>query len=86
MNLTSAHLNYLHDTLFGPIAKSLDCQLVITPITPGAFQVRVLPPFPDDLHKAHSITITQPSKQTLTGTVVHTRNLENGELELQIDV
>jgi hypothetical protein len=55
-------------------------------MTPGAFQVQVLAPVPDDLHKAHSLTIfTSPAKH-LTGTVAHTRPLENGDLELQIDV
>lgn len=78
-------LDYLQDTFLGPIAKSVECEATITPITPGAFQVQVQFPFPDDLHKAHTITIIQPSKQSLTGTLVHTRRLENGDLELQID-
>ena len=36
-----ARLNYLNDTLFGPIAKTIDCDVLITPITPGAFHVLV---------------------------------------------
>lgn len=86
MTTTSARLNYFHDTLFGPIAKSVDCDLVITPITPGAFQVQVRSPVPDDLHKAHSVTIILSPKEHVTGTVAQTRKLENGDLELQIDV
>jgi hypothetical protein len=74
------------DTFLGPISKSIDCEVVIMPITPGAFQVRVLPPVPDDLHKAHTVTIARPSQPTLTGTVVHSRRMDNGYLELQIDV
>lgn len=79
-------LDYLLDTLLGPIAKSVECEAIIIPITPGAFQVQVQSPFPTDLNKAHTVTIIQPSKQPLTGTLVHTRRLANGDLELQIDV
>ena len=79
-------LDYLLDTFLGPIAKSVECQVVIIPITPGAFQVQVQAPFPEDLHKAHTVTVIQPSKELLTGTLVHTRKLANGDLELQIDV
>ncbi|RON45149.1 hypothetical protein [Pseudomonas frederiksbergensis] len=81
-----AHLNYLNDTLFGPIAKAIDCDVVITPITPGAFQVQVLSPVPDDLQKAHSLTMILPSGERLNGTVTHARRLENADLELQIDI
>ena len=80
------HLDYLLDTLFGPLVKSVECEAMIRPITPGAFQVQVQAPVPEDLHKAHSVTVIQPSKQPLTGTLVHTRRLPNGDLELQIDV
>jgi hypothetical protein len=79
-------LDYLLDTFLGPIAKSVKCEALIIPITPGAFQVQVQAPFPDDLFKAHTITVTQLSQQPLTGTLVHTRRLANGDLELQIDV
>ncbi|WP_338581158.1 hypothetical protein [Pseudomonas sp. MAG733B] len=79
-------LDYLLDTFLGPIAKSVECEVVIIPITPGAFQVQVQAPFPEDLHKAHTVTVTQPSKELLTGTLVHARKLANGDLELQIDV
>lgn len=83
---TPARLNYFHDTLFGPIAKSIDYDVVVTPITPGAFQVQVRSPVPDDLHKAHSLTLIFSPKEHLAGTVAQTRKLENGDLELQIDV
>lgn len=86
MAATSVRLNYFHDTLFGPIAKSIECDVVITPITPGAFQVQVLSPVPDDLHKAHSLTIILSPKDHLTGTVAQMRKLDNGDLEFQIDV
>jgi hypothetical protein len=81
-----ARLNYLNDTLFGPIAKTIDCDIVITPITPGAFQVQVLSPVPDDLHKAHSLTIILSTGDRLNGTVAHVRRMENADLELQIDI
>jgi hypothetical protein len=86
--MTAKHvrLNYLHDTLFGPIAKSIDCEVVITPITPGAFQVQVLMPVPDDLHRAHTVNITLSLDHHMVGAVVHTQKLGNGDLELQIDV
>ncbi|KPN94125.1 MULTISPECIES: hypothetical protein [Pseudomonas] len=81
-----ARLSYLNDTLFGPIAKTIECDVLITPITPGAFQVQVMSPVPDDLHKAHSLTIILSSGgQRLNGTVAHARRLENADLELQID-
>jgi hypothetical protein len=86
MATTAARLNYFHDTLFGPIAKSVDRDVVITPITPGAIQVLVLSPVPDDLHKAQSLTIILSPKEHLTGSVAQARMLENGDLEFQIDV
>lgn len=86
MTTITARLNYFHDTLLGPIAKSLDCDVVITPITPGALQVQVLSPVPDDLHKAHSVTLFLSPKEHITGTVAHARELDNGDLELQIDI
>ncbi|VVO97117.1 hypothetical protein PS903_02589 [Pseudomonas fluorescens] len=86
MTTIAARLNYMRDTLLGPIAQSVECTVVITPITPGAFQVQVLSPVPDDLHKAHSLTISPSPGQHLTGTVADTRLLENGDLEMQIDV
>ncbi|MGL6245924.1 hypothetical protein [Pseudomonas sp.] len=86
MTVTSARLDYLHDTLLGPIPKSVFCEIDLTPITPGAFQVRVLAPVPVDLHKAHSVTIHLSSKHHMTGSVLHTHKSDNGDLELQIDV
>ncbi|MCX2898728.1 hypothetical protein [Pseudomonas mandelii] len=86
MATTAARLNYFHDTLLGPIAKSVDCDLIITPITPGAFQVQVLSPVPDDLHKAQSLAIILSPRERLTGSVVQARKLEDGGLEFQIDV
>lgn len=83
---TTAQLDYLHGTLFGPIPKTANCMVVITAITPGAFQIDVAAPVPDDLHKAHSLVITVSAEQRLSGTVVHARKLEDGGLELQIDV
>jgi hypothetical protein len=79
-------LDYLLDTFLGPIAKTVECEVVIIPITPGAFQLQVQAPFPQDLHEAHTVTVYQPSKQLLTGTLVHALRLANGDLELQIDV
>lgn len=81
-----ARLNYLNDTLLGPIAKTIDCNVLITPITPGAFQVQVMSPVPDDLYKAHSLTIILSSGERLNGTVAHARRLKNADLELQIDI
>ena len=86
MATTAARLNYFHDTLLGPIAKSVDCDLIITPITPGAIQVQVLSPVPDDLHKAQSLAIILSPRERLTGSVVQARKLEDGGLEFQIDV
>jgi hypothetical protein len=84
--ITCARLDYLHDTLLGPVAKSAVSDVVITPITPGAIQVHVLSPVPDDLHKAHSLIITISPKERLIGTVVHSRKMLNGDLELQLDL
>lgn len=66
MTTIIARLNYMRDTLLGPIAKSVECNVVLTPITPGAFQLQVLSPVPDDLHKAHSLTIFLSSRDHLT--------------------
>ena len=72
MTATPVRLNYLYDSLLGPIAKSVNSELLITPITLGAFQVLVISPVPDDLHKAHTLTFTLSSQHHLTGAVVHT--------------
>lgn len=83
---TPARLDYAHGTWLGPIAKSAECNVIVTPITPGAFQVLVLAPVPDDLHKAHSLLITLAPEQRLSGNIVDARRLDNGDVELQIDV
>jgi hypothetical protein len=84
MTAAPVRLNFLRDTLLGPIA--VICELVVTPITPGVFQVLVISPVPDDLYKAHPVTVTLSNQHHLTGAVVHTPKLGNGDLELQIDV
>jgi hypothetical protein len=86
MNAMLAHLDYSHDTWLGPIPKSAECEVIITPITPGAFQVQVLAPVPDDLHKAHTLVITLGAERRLSGNLVHARRMDDGALELQIDV
>jgi hypothetical protein len=48
----------------------------------GAGDIPVL----DDLHKAHTLTITLSPQHHMVGTVVHTHKLGNGDLELQINV
>lgn len=86
MTATPARLDYAHGTLFGPIPMTVDCSVIVTPITPGAFQVLVRAPVPNDLHKAHSLVITLASDQRLSGTIAHARRLDNGDIELQIDI
>ncbi|VEF10831.1 Uncharacterised protein [Pseudomonas fluorescens] len=85
MTVMTARLNYMRDTLLGPISNSAECRVVITPITPGAFQLQVLAPLPKDLEKAHSLTIYALGGH-LVGRVAHKRTLDNGDLEIQIDV
>ncbi|MFJ3008264.1 hypothetical protein [Pseudomonas fluorescens] len=83
---THARLNYFHDTLFGPIAKSVDCNITLTAITPEAYKLRVIHPVPDDLHKSHSLTIFLTTSQHLTGAISHAKKMDNGDLELHFEI
>lgn len=86
MKNIECHLNYLIDTFLGPIAKIIECEVEVLAITPGAFQIIIKAPVPDDLHKAHSVNLRFKSQDTLVGNVVHVQRLDDGGLELQIDV
>jgi hypothetical protein len=85
MNINITNISYLRDTFLGPISKSIECGVVITPITPSAFQIQIIAPFPSDLHKACHLTIDTSSGK-LSGVIVHTRKTDNGDIEFQIDI
>lgn len=83
--IVGAHLSYLRDTLFGPIAHSIDCDVIITFISAETFQVQVLSPVTKDLHKAHALNMTLSSGEHLNGRVVHVHAKDNKRVVLQVD-
>lgn len=54
----SVQLDYVRDTLFGPVAQSVECQCQLAPLNlqgRPALRLHICPPLPDKVHRAHSV-------------------------------
>ncbi|MBK4997832.1 hypothetical protein IAE37_000108 [Pseudomonas sp. S31] len=51
-------LDYVRDTLFGPVALSVECQCQLAPVNlqgRPALRLHICPPLPDKVDRAHSV-------------------------------
>lgn len=83
----TARIDYVQDTLFGPISKRVECQIQLFTLNldgqPG-FELHVQTP-PEDLHKAHTVSFVLDGDQ-YSGIVRHSKRGENRSLQLQMEV
>ncbi|MHA3739203.1 hypothetical protein ACXR0M_26525 [Pseudomonas sp. Eth.TT006] len=84
--VSTAHLDYGLDTLFGRITKSIDCPLGLEPVEgdPYRFAVRVPPPVPEDLDQAKILVVWVEGRR-LNGTVRQTQWLDDESLKLEVE-
>lgn len=55
---TPLQLDYVRDTLFGPVARSVECQVQLAALSlqgRPALRLHILPPLPDKVDRAHSV-------------------------------
>lgn len=83
----TACIDYVQDTLFGPISKRAECQIRLFTLNldgqPG-LELDVQAP-PDDLHKAHTLSFVLDGDR-YSGIVRHSKRGENRSLQLQMEM
>lgn len=82
----TACIDYVQDTLFGPISKRIECQVRLFILNlagqPG-FELQVQAA-PDDLHKAHTVNVLLDGKK-YCGIVRHSKRGDEHSLTLQME-
>ena len=83
---STAHLDYGHDTLFGRITKSADCQVSLEQVEhhPERFAIRVHSPVPEDLEQAKMLLVKVDGRR-LNGVIRHTERLDDQSLKLEVE-
>ncbi|MBK3444885.1 MULTISPECIES: hypothetical protein [Pseudomonas] len=76
-------VDYLQDTLFGVNALASECTGQLVRTAPG-LQLRLAPPWPAQLLKAHRVTFEWDG-QAYRGVVQQAESLTNGDLLLDIE-
>ncbi|AVJ22254.1 hypothetical protein GIV23_06140 [Pseudomonas sp. PA-1-2A] len=76
-------VDYLQDTLFGVNALASDCMGQLVRTAPDV-QLRLAPPWPAQLLKAHRVTFEWDG-QVCRGVVQQVETLTNGDLLLDIE-
>lgn len=83
----TACIDYVQDTLFGPISKRCECQVRLFSLNlkdqPG-FELLVEAP-PSDLHKAHTLNVLLDGKKYI-GIVRHSKRADDQSLLLQMEM
>ncbi len=57
----SLQLDYVRDTLFGPVAQSVECQCQLADLSlqgRPALRLHICPPLPDKVERAHSVALS----------------------------
>ncbi|WP_073525613.1 hypothetical protein [Pseudomonas fluorescens] len=81
--LQPVNIEYLQDTLFGVNALASKCTGQLVRTAP-AVQLRLVPPWPGQLLKAHRITFEWDG-QAYRGVVQQAESLTNGDLLLDVE-
>ncbi|RFD25116.1 hypothetical protein CER19_23715 [Pseudomonas sp. GL93] len=81
--LQPVNIGYLQDTLFGVNTLASKCLGRLVRTAPGV-QLRLAPPWPGQLLKAHRITFVWDG-QAYRGVVQQAESLTNGDLLLDIE-
>lgn len=78
-----ARIDYTQDTLFGPLAKHVECQVSVRH-TPRWMELRVFQPLPDDLHAAQTVVLALEGRRT-SGVVKARQRLPDHSLKLELE-
>jgi len=79
-----ARIDYTRDTLFGPLAKHVECQVSVQH-KPGWLVLKVFQPLPDDLHDAQTLVLALEGRRT-SGVVKDSRRLSDHSLRLELEL
>ncbi|MBC3302888.1 hypothetical protein H0Z09_17295 [Pseudomonas sp. SWRI18] len=79
-----ARIDYTQDTLFGPMAKHVECQVAVQRQTDGMV-LKVFQPLPDDLHAAHTVVVALDGRRT-SGVVKNSQRLSDDSLRLELEI
>ncbi|MNJ46107.1 hypothetical protein D3C77_412300 [compost metagenome] len=85
---TCLQIDFVQDTLFGPVARRAECEVQLAPLNlnglPG-LQMQVRAPVPDKLERSHSVAFTWEGR-TYRGIVHYHRRCDDGGLQLQLEL
>ncbi|MEX5551255.1 hypothetical protein [Pseudomonas pergaminensis] len=78
-----ARIDYTQDTLFGPMAKHVECHVSLQQ-HPGWTVLKVFQPLPDDLHAAHTVVFALEGRRT-SAIVKDRQRLSDHSLRLELE-
>ncbi|MBM3103745.1 hypothetical protein IIE18_01290 [Pseudomonas sp. V1] len=85
---TCLQIDFVQDTLFGPIAHSAECEVQLAPLNlngqPG-LQMQVRAPVPAKLERSHSVAFIWEGR-TYRRIVHYHRQCDDGGLQLQLEL
>ncbi|KJK18092.1 hypothetical protein ACIOVF_13920 [Pseudomonas sp. NPDC087612] len=85
---TSLQIDFVQDTLFGPVAHSAECEVQLAPLNinglPG-LRLQVRAPVPAKLERSHSVAFVWEGR-TYRGIVQYHRRCDDGGLQLQLEL
>jgi hypothetical protein len=82
------HLDFLRDTLFGPVAQSLECHVQLAALNlqgRPALQLLIDPPLPAKLERSHSLAFDWEGRH-YHGIVRHHYRYGDGGLKLLVEL
>ncbi|WDY60092.1 hypothetical protein [Pseudomonas sp. PSKL.D1] len=85
---TCVQLDYVRDTLFGPVAQSVECQCQLAALNlqgRPALRLHICPPLPDKVERAHSVAFIWDG-QTYRGVVRDHGKCGDGGLNLLLEL
>ncbi|MGE1155349.1 hypothetical protein [Pseudomonas sp. ICMP 460] len=78
-----ARIDYTQDTLFGPMARHIECQVRVQR-TSEQMVLEVFQPLPDDLHAAQTVVIALEGRRT-RGVVKRRQRLADHSLRFELN-
>ncbi|MHC6225890.1 hypothetical protein ACYU03_14125 [Pseudomonas sp. X10] len=81
-------LDFVRDTLFGPVAQSVECQVQLAALNlegrPG-LQLHIAPPLPEKLERSHSLAFVWEGR-SYHALVRHHSHCGDGGLKLLVEL
>ncbi len=78
-----ARIDYTQETLFGPMAKHVECQVSVQQRAGGTV-LKVFQPLPDDLHAAQTVVFALEGRRT-RAVVKDSQHLSDHSLRLELE-